>query len=337
LLVFVFILSVFKEGEIMQNKPLTPQEVADILKISKCTVYEIIKRKELNAYRVGNKVRVDYEDVEEYKNRTKIIKSKGSQSNIPAQSEAYISPTNSGSYRSSEEKGFIICGQDSLLDTLCRYLGRHPNGIRAIRSYESSYSALYSLYRGDVQVAAAHIWDGKTGQYNTPYVERMLPGVPTVIIHLACRIQGFYVLKGNPKNIKGWEDLKRNDVVLINREAGSGSRILLDEQLKIMGLQGSAINGYANETYSPMALASAIVRGHADMGIGLEMAFLKSREIDFLPIQKEYYDLIVKKENINQPIFKAILDIIRSEDFRMEMHGIGGYDLSECGNIVAET
>ncbi len=78
-------------------------------------------------------------------------------------------------HKGMEEKGFVICGQDSLLDTLTRYLGRHPKGVRAIRSYESSYSALFSLYRGEVQVAAAHIWDGKTGIYNIPYVEGCFP------------------------------------------------------------------------------------------------------------------------------------------------------------------
>ncbi len=318
----------------MENKPLTPQEVADILKISKCTVYELIKRKDLNAYRVGNKVRVDYEDVEEYKNRTKSRKSRGT---VSAQPEAATFSAGNGYDRDSEEKGFVICGQDSLLDTLCRYLGRHPNGIRAIRSYESSYSSLYSLYQGSVQVAAAHIWDCKTGLYNIPYVERMLPGIQAVIIHLAKRVQGFYLLKGNPKNIKDWDDLKRRDVVLINREPGSGSRILLDEHLKKMGLQGSTINGYSNETYSPMMLANSIARRHADVGIGLEMPFLQAREIEFLPIQNEYYDLVIKKENINHPVFKAISDIILSEDFKMEMHGVTGYDLSECGKIAAET
>jgi putative molybdopterin biosynthesis protein len=322
----------------MENKPLTPQEVADILKISKCTVYELIKRKDLNAYRVGNKVRVDSEDIEEYKNRTKSIKSKKNKSAaIPVQAETVPSLANQEYNRSIEEKGFVICGQDSLLDMLCRYLGRHPNGVRALRSYESSYSALYSLYRGDAQVAAAHIWDGKTGEYNTPFVERMVPGIPAVIIRLAGRIQGFYVLKGNPKKITGWEDLKRQDISLINHEAGSGSRILLDEHLKLMGLQGNMINGYTTETYSPIALASAIIRGRADLCIGIEMPFLQAREIEFLPLQKEYYDLVIKKETVNQPVFKAMIEIIRSEDFKMEMHGIGGYDLSEAGNIVAET
>ncbi len=211
-----------------------------------------------------------------------------------------------------------------LIGILCRYLGRHPNGVRALRSYESSYSALYSLYRGDAQVAAAHIWDGKTGEYNTPYVERMLPGIPAVIIRLAGRIQGFYVLKGNPKKITGWEDLKRQDISLINHEAGSGSRILLDEHLKLMGLQGNMINGYTTETYSPIALASAIIRGRADLCIGIEMPFLQAREIEFLPLQKEYYDLVIKKETLNQPVFAALLGWVRGAAWGGVGGGVGG-------------
>lgn len=322
----------------MENTPLTPQEVADFLKISKCTVYELIKRKDLNAYKVGNKVRVDSDDVEAYKNKTKSIKSKGTQNNdiTPATTTTTPLPFNALE-RNLENKGFVICGQDSLLDIICRHLGRHPHGIHALRSYDSSYTALYSLYRGEVQVAAAHIWDGKTDEYNTPYVERMLPGIPAVIINLASRIQGFYVLKGNPKKISNWKDLRREDISIINHEAGSGSRILLDEHLKKMGLQGNMINGYTNESYSPMALASAIIRGRADLCIGLEMPFLQAREIEFIPIQKERYDLVMKKENMNHPVFKAIIEIISSEDFKMEMHGIGGYDLSDAGKIVAET
>ncbi len=322
----------------MENRSLTPQEVADILKISKCTVYELIKRKELNAYRVGNKVRVDTLDVEEYKNKTKNIKSQSDRAPVSNPTEL-LSPFSCYDYeqRSTEKKGFVICGQDTLLDILCRYLNRHPNGVRALRSYEGSYNGLYALYHGDAQVAATHIWDGQTGVYNIPFVERMLPGIPAVIIHLAYRIQGFYVLKGNPKGIKGWEDLKRPDISIINREAGCGTRILLDEHLKSMGIPGNTIKGYSKEAFSSMAIASTIVRGNADLGIGTEMAFIHAREIEFIPMQKENYDLVIKKENSGHPHFEAIIDIIRSEDFKMEMHGIGGHDLSEAGKIIAET
>ncbi|WP_340148340.1 helix-turn-helix transcriptional regulator [Ruminiclostridium hungatei] len=320
----------------LENKSLTPQEVAEILKISKCTVYELIKRKDLNGYRVGNKVRVDMLDVEEYKNKSKSIKTKKSGNPEQAQPER-AAAAELDSNRDDRRESFTICGQDSLLDILCRHLGRHPRGVPALRSYESSYNALYSLYRGDANVAAAHIWDGKTGDYNIPYVERMLPGIPSVIIRLAARMQGIYVLKGNPRKISGFEDLGRKNISIINREPGSGSRILLDEYLKKLGISISKIKGYENESNSPMGLTSAIAKGHADMAVGLELPFLKIRQIDFIPAHKEYYDVVIKKAHIDQPIYQAILDIMKSEDFKMEMHGINGYDLTDCGKIIAET
>lgn len=315
-----------------ENPALTPQEVADILKIAKNTVYELIKRGELNAYRVGKKVRVDTKDVDEYKNRSK---NKGY---VPVESSSASSKSNP---LMDEElirnNGFVICGQDILLDILSRYLHMHPNGVQALRSYVGSYNGLYALYNGTVQIATAHLWDGDTGQYNIPFVRRMLPGVPAVIIHLACRTQGFYVPKGNPKGIKGWEDLKIKDLTIINREKGSGTRVLLDEHLRKLGITGESIKGYNRESTSHLAIASTVARGGADLGIGNEKSGLQVQGIDFIPLQTERYELVIKKEDINKEPYKAVLEILRSQEFKMELEGIGGYDLTEIGRIMAET
>ena len=318
----------------VENKPLTPQEVADILKISKSTVYELMKRRELNAYRVGKKLRVDPEDVESYKNKTRDAKPAGASS--PEANKSSVLP---GAYDAPPEKEsfFIISGQDVILDILCRYLDRHPKGVRALRSYEGSYNAVYALYQGEVQVATAHMWDGKTGEYNVPYIERMLPGTPAVIIRIASRMQGFYVARGNPLGIKSWEDLKRPGLVIINREKGSGTRILLDEHLRRMGISGKSINGYARESRSHLAVASTVARGGADLGIGNEKAGLQVQGIDFIPIQVEQYDMIVKKEDMSRPAYEAILEILRSDDFMYELQGLGGYDLTQLGKVIAET
>ena len=316
------------------NTVLTPQEVADILKIAKNTVYELIKRGELNGYRVGNKVRVDAEDVEEYKNRTKTIKqgnaAKGSDS-------AQVRATSLFNEEVPRHNDFVICGQDVMLDILSRYLQMHPRGVPALRSYVGSYNGLYSLYHGHVQIATAHLWDGDSGQYNIPFVRRMLPGVPAVIIHLACRIQGFYVAKNNPKGIAGWEDFKRNDLSMINREKGSGTRILLDEHLRKLDISSENIIGYKRESTSHLAIASTIARGGADLGIGNEKTSQQVKEIDFIPLQVERYELVIKKEDLNKPPFAAVLEILRSPEFKAELEGIGGYDLKETGVIVAET
>lgn len=315
---------------------LTPLEVAEILKISKNTVYEMVKRGEINSFRVGNKVRIAMKDVEEYKNKTMKFQNKRS-SNLNL-SSAYncdtMSYPNEEVYRNT---GFVICGQDIILDILARHLQHHPNGVQALRSYTGSYNGLYELYHEKVQVATVHLWDGETNEYNIPYVKRMLPGVPAVIIHLANRMQGFYVVKNNPKGIRGWEDLKRKDISIINREKGSGSRILLDEHIKKMGIESSKLSGYERESTSHITVASTVARGGADIGIGSEKTAQQVKNVEFIPLQVESYDLVIRKEDLIKPHFKAIIQILRSEEFKAEIGGIGGYDLDNLGEIVAET
>lgn len=314
------------------NSALTPQEVADLLKISKNTVYELIKRGELNSYRVGKKVRVESKDVDDYKNKTKSIKNQNSPYIIKDSKQL----NNSLNYEMPRINGFVICGQDILLDILSRYLQLHPNGVQALRSYVGSYNGLYELYQGNVQMAAAHLWDGDSGQYNIPYVRRMLPGIPALIIHLACRLQGFYVACGNPKNVKGWEDLKRKDITIINREKGSGTRVLLDEHIRKLGIASYNIKGYDRESTSHLAIASTVARGGADLGVGNEKSGLQVKGIEFIPLQTERYELVIKKEDMEKAPFQSVLEILRSQEFKMELEGIGGYDLTEIGQIVAE-
>ena len=317
---------------------LTTQEVAEILNISKNTVYELIKRGELPSYRIGRKVRIDAIDIEEYKNKSRTnVKFK------PIMTERVEAPTSSQQNLrnflpvSNYKSDFIICGQDILLDVLTRHLEGHPNGFQALRCYIGSYNGLVELYRGNVSVATAHLWDSDTGVYNIPYVRRILPGVPCVIVHLVCRMQGFYVAKGNPKNITSWKDLTRPDVVMINRERGCGVRVLVDEQLCKLGIPWQSINGYKSEALSHLAVASTVARGAADVAIGNEKVALQVQDIDFVPIQKERYDLIIKKDDINKPEFKAVLEILNSKEFQQELSGLGGYDISDMGQIVAIT
>lgn len=316
----------------MENKILTPLEVAQILRISKNTVYELIKRGDLNCYRVGKKIRIDSRDVDLYKYRSRTDSKKDTSNN-------YFNTSNNslfGFQNESSKNEFIICGQDILLDILSRYLQIHPYGITALRSYVGSYTGLLGLYFNKVQIATAHLWDGDSGEYNIPYIRRLIPGIHTVIINLVYRIMGFYVAKENPKKITGWEDFKRDDITMVNREKGCGTRILLDEHLRLLGINKNSIKGYERESLSHLAIASIISRNGADIGIGNEKTGLQVKNIDFIPIQKERYDLVIKKEDIEKPPFRAILEIIKSDAFKSELIGIGGYDLSETGNIIAE-
>ncbi|MDP4178701.1 MAG: helix-turn-helix transcriptional regulator [Bacillota bacterium] len=322
------------------KKSLSTLEVAEVLDISKNTVYELIKRGELPSYRVGRKVRVDMEDVEYYKNKSRTANVpasfNGSQKKIdvsvPLKGE-YIYYDNQPSYNNN----FIICGQDILLDILTRHLENYQRGVQALRYYTGSYNGLVDLYKGKVTVASCHLWDGDEDIYNIPYVRRLLPGVPCVIINLACRMQGFYVAKGNPKNITSWNDLARPDVVMVNRERGCGVRVLIDEHLRKLKISPQSINGYENEELSHLSVASNIARGEADVAVGNEKTAQQVQNIQFVPIQKEKYDLVIKKEDINKPAFQSVLEIIKSKEFHYELIGIGGYDISETGKIIAET
>jgi len=170
---------------------LSTQEVADMLNVSKSTIYDLIKRGEIRSYKIGRKVRFTEEDVKEY-----ISNSKKNQAVLSSSFDTAAFSL-SGNYIKAD--GFIICGQDLILDVLSNYM--RLNRIPALRSYIGSYDSLVSLYRKQINVASAHLWDSDTDSYNVLYVRRLLPGIPTVIVHLTCRMQGLYVAKGNPKSI----------------------------------------------------------------------------------------------------------------------------------------
>lgn len=308
-----------------ENISYTPEEVAKILKISKYTVYELIKRGELTAYRIGRKVRVEAPDLEIYKQKAKGIE-----------------PTFSKPIYRLEEKlvpadqGLIICGQDVILDILTRHLEKQNPRVRYLRQYIGSINGLLELYRGTVNVVTAHLWDSDSDEYNAPYVRRILPGHNIVIINLVYRMEGFFVAKGNPKDIKTWEDLKKPGVRFINREKGSGARVLLDEKLRKYGIDRKLINGYEIEELSHLAVASCVARGKADVGLGIEKAATQVQAVEFIPLQKERYDLIILKEDQDKPDFQVLFSILLSDDYRNEIAGMGGYDISRMGEIMAE-
>ena len=309
-----------------ERNALSTQEVADMLNVSKSTIYDLIKKGNIRSYKVGRKVRFTEEDVKRY-----ISHSRDNQSAVSSSSDATDFNL---SVNDMTTDGFIICGQDLILDILSNYMRLH--GVPALRAYIGSYDSLVSLYRKKINVASAHLWDSDTNSYNIPYVRRLLPGIPVIIVHLTCRIQGLYVAKGNPKDITTWTDFGRQDITMINREKGAGSRVLLDENLRLLRISGSSIKGYENETQSHLTVASAISSGKADVAIGNEKIARQVDNIEFIPLQKERYDLVIRKEDLHTKEIEMLLKIIRSEAFKNEFGHIGGYDTSEMGKVVAE-
>ena len=309
----------------METLSYTPEEVAKLLKVTRFTVYEMIKRGDFPAYRIGRKMRIEAVDVEAY-----IKKSKGG----VRLAASVLLTANPAASAAPEE--MIICGQDPVLDSLTRHLEKQLPRVRILRNYVGSIDGLSALYHGRANVATTHLWDSDTDSYNIPYVRRLLPGHAAVIINLVYRTAGFFVTRGNPLAIRDWPDLLKPGIRFVNRERGSGARVLLDEKLRAAGLDRNLIEGYDREETSHLAVASCVARGEADVGLGTEKAALQVANLDFVPMQQERYDLVIRREDAGKLAFQTMLSILRSPAFRNELSGMGGYGLSQLGQIIAE-
>lgn len=341
----------------LENKDaLTAPEVASILQIAQNTVYELVKRGELNCYKIGRKMRFTYDDVQAYIEQSRSGSSRRAESGIaanPVQGSLSAQGFPAGSsYGSRMEQGqgvsslnqtfspekrsqaFQICGQDEILDILAKYMNTQMPSAKAERIHRGSYDSLTALYKEEVWAAASHMWDGETDSYNIPYVKKLLPGCPVVRIRVASRNQGFYVASGNPKQISSWEDLRRRDLVIVNREPGAGTRILLDEHLQQMGIIPETIAGYEHLAASHMSVAACVSKGEADLGIGTEKTAWNVSGVEFVPLQMEQYDLIVKKKNYGDPRVQLMIRILQSREFQEQFAFMKGYDISEMGTVI---
>jgi putative molybdopterin biosynthesis protein len=309
----------------------TTEEIAKLLKISKLTVYDLIKKGELPSYRVGKQMRIDPADLESYKQRAKGIQmnERPIMTDVPTQSHAQVSHTGL--------RPLVITGQDLSLDILAKYMEKKMDGIRPLRAYVGSLDSLISMYRGESDIVSTHLLDGDTGEYNLPYIRKLLIGSSYIVVHLLSRNAGFYVKQGNPLSLKGWSDLGTPGLRIANREKGSGARVLLDEQLRLHGLKSNQLIGYEQEQSNHLGVASKVASGEADVGIGIEKAASIVGNIAFIPLIKESYDLVMLKTANNQAWIQSLLHILRSADFKKELQTISGYDLTRTGEILLET
>ena len=308
-----------------QNKSLSTQEVADILHVSKSTIYDLIKKGEIHSYKIGRKVRFTQDDVDAYIARSRHEHSTRPVKNIDTHS-TLLTP------QKEEEPELIIAGQDVVLDILANYL--QQEGINTARTYLNSFEGLLSLYQDHIHVAACHLFDGY--DYNASFVRSLMPGVPAVLVNVSYRTQGFYVQKGNPKNIRGWSDLGREDISILNRRVGSSARILLDTQLKRLGVPASRVKGYERIMKSHLTMAAAVAAGEADVAIGTERISRQIENLDFIPLLEERFDFVIKKEMLETEAVQKLLKILSDPVFRKEIAHFSGNDYRDLGKIMTE-
>jgi molybdate-binding protein/transcriptional regulator with XRE-family HTH domain len=210
-------------------------------------------------------------------------------------------------------------------------LGRQ--GINLVLSEEGSHQALSALARGEAHIAGCHLSDEETGEFNFPWVLRLVP-FPCTLVTFAAWQQGLIVAPGNPHGIRGVEDLARPEIKFINRQSGSGSRALLDRLLLRGSVPSTAVTGYDREAGGHLPVASTVASGQADAGVGVEAA-ATALGLGFVPLKQERYDLVIPNHFLDHKGVQALLDLLRQPSLRRRVETLGGYDVSSMGLPVS--
>lgn len=226
-----------------------------------------------------------------------------------------------------------IGSHDLTVDLLASSIKERSEGKITISSSNiGSMGGLLAIERGIAHFAGSHLLDTQTGEYNRSYVQRYVKNTPVTLLTLVHRWQGLMIAKGNPKGIRDIKDLMRTDVAFINRQAGSGTRILLDYEMQKAGIAPAAIAGYRSEEYTHMSVAMAITSGRADVGLGI-LAAAQALNLDFIPVTRERYDLVIPTDMLKDDRINLLLEIIRSPKFIEQVLSLGGYEVEETGKI----
>jgi putative molybdopterin biosynthesis protein len=261
---------------------------------------------------------------------------------IPAMSEGFGAGTEVSVEMlrgKGEIENTVVCigSHDNALDLLANILKKNYPTYSLSSAHVGSMGGLVALKKGEAHIAGTHLLDEETGEYNVPFIKRLLADRKIVLINLVHRQQGLVVRRGNPKEISGFKDLVREDVVFINRQSGAGTRLLTDKYLKELKIDPKAVRGYEREEYTHMGVASAVLTGIADTGMAI-LAAAKALDLDFIPLAKERYDLAVPAEYLSIPTLLALLKIIvEDREFRDGVEALGGYDVSDMGKIMYES
>ena len=228
-----------------------------------------------------------------------------------------------------------IGSHDLTLDLLASELRRgHPN-LTLTSSNVGSLGGLLALHRGETHLAGSHLLDEATGEYNLAFVRRYVPGRALVVVNLVHRIQGFIVPPGNPRSVTTLADLARDSITFVNRQRGSGTRVLLDYLLKQQAIAPAQIAGYEREEFTHLAVAAAVAGGRVDVGLGV-LSAARALGMDFVALRSEQYDLVIPREFYDSELLQPLLTLIRNRDFQQQVDALGGYDVSTMGEIVAE-
>ena len=226
----------------------------------------------------------------------------------------------------------VVGSHDPLIDEAADILRRGDPSLFVSSAHVGSSGALAAVARGEAQLGGIHLLDEKSGEYNISYVEKNFPRGGAALVECVERVQGLICAKGNPKSIKSFADIASGEISYVNRQRGSGTRILCDYLLSKEGVDPAAVYGYSREEFTHTGVAAQIAAGSADCGLGIYSA-AKIYDLEFIPVCSEQYDLLVSLAALERETVKAFLDVIAGEKFRKRLEALGGYTLKNPGEV----
>lgn len=301
----------------MSEEIMNTKEVAHYLGIHEKQVYALIKANRIPSTRVTGK----------WIFPRKLI-------------QDWIETNARGGIAEARQKGRKIEGSllaagsnDPVLDFLQTDLRRSLPEVYLFSTNIGSVEGLKALNSGYTDIAWTHLYDPGTKEYNTPYLPEYVPGIRPVVVNLFYRELGFTVSRGNPLKIHSFKDLTRKGVRFINRQKGSGTRVLIDQQLTEGSIPATKIHGYEDEVNTHFAVGLSVLNGRANVGI-TSVAASKLLGLDFVPITRERFDMVTDQKTFFSKSVQAFIELLHSREFRENVEKIGGYDLKESGRVL---
>lgn len=301
----------------MGEEILNTKEVAKYLGIHEKQVYALIKAKRIPSTRVTGKWVFPRRLIDEW---------------IENNARSGMAEARKKSRRI--EGALLAAGSnDPILDILKTYIRKTYPEFYIFSANTGSTDGLKALNQGFTDIAWSHLLDPKSGQYNIPFLSTYLPNLKTVVVNLFNRDLGFLAAPGNPLHIRGFKDLTRPKVRFINRQKGSGTRVLLDHHLKDFKIPASSIKGYENEVYTHFEIGLSILAKEADVGLATD-SVSKLLGLSFVPLTQESFDMLLDQSTFFERGVQAFIEILNSRGFRSRVENLGSYDFKNSGKIL---
>ena len=237
--------------------------------------------------------------------------------------------------KSSKISGALLTSgsNDPVMDMLLTATKKSHPDFYIFSANTGSVNGLKALNEGLTDIALSHLYDPESGQYNIPYLSKYLPNINPVVVNLFHRELGFLIQPDIASQIEGFESLTSKKIRFINRQNGSGTRLLLDYHLQKLGIAADQIDGYKNEVYTHFEVGLSIIAGDAQVGIA-SAAIGKLLGLAFKPITSECFDMILDQSTFFQSGVQSFIETLKTEAFRNRVEKIGGYDFRDSGKIL---